>query len=225
MLEAPYLSSFGIFQSGIRITVKPGDILLFYGTLLHRGVFTTRQPHRRLIQVFDLFQNKQLFQEHHAKIVHIPGDEKHGKMMIELSKNIITEPILNYIGYINTVTGYGRYTAAFQDMCTRCVNRDIRVFSSEGLCSRLEVNGTWQAINKYIILQDTVDMNDADCKKLWRYACYNQQFIIYVIVICFVLIVLMYIIIRAFMRKTFVPAVVKTRSSAAAVRGRAVRRR
>lgn len=198
LLGESYWNAINIFTTRVNVRVKPGDILLFHSTMLHRGVFTKRQPHRRIIQIFDIFKNQELLKEHINKIVHIPGSEKYGKLMIEASKNRLSEPVINYFGYLNAITGYGRYSSKFRAMCKACTSKNIRMFSSEGLCERLVVKeATWQPINKYIILRNTIDMDTDKCKSLWSYVCYNQQYMAYIVILLSLLIVVSYLIIKA----------------------------
>ena len=40
-----------------QVKLKSGDVMVFYATLLHRGIFTnTNSPNRRLVQVFNCFE-------------------------------------------------------------------------------------------------------------------------------------------------------------------------
>ena len=40
------------FMKSVKITVNPGDILIFYSSIIHRGIFTLKNNNRRIIQNF-----------------------------------------------------------------------------------------------------------------------------------------------------------------------------
>lgn len=104
-----YLRAISQFTKTKDIRMQPGDILIFHSTLLHRGIFTEKLPHRRLIQVFEVFNDR-----HHEKDIlehttHIPavaGDAWKGAWMERLSKVPGIISFMNWIGYINAATGY-----------------------------------------------------------------------------------------------------------------------
>jgi hypothetical protein len=107
-LATGYWRAFRMFSERVQVTIHPGDLLVFYATLLHRGVFTdTQAKNRRLIQVFDSFANDADYQALAPRIVHVPGDETHSNMMIALSKRPWAIAPLNMYGYLNAATGYG----------------------------------------------------------------------------------------------------------------------
>jgi len=186
------------FSDRQQVVLEPGDILIFYATLLHRGIFTEKLQHRRLIQVFDCIPNDNLQMKN--QVMHIPGDERLGNTMINLSRNNITAPILNFLGYLNAATGQGCVDMnKDSEFLNNCVPPSIQMFSSEGLCSRLSVvENQWQPINKYIILMPTIDMQEKSCQDHWRYLCFTRQYIHYAIVISVVLTILILLLIIGF---------------------------
>jgi hypothetical protein len=167
-LHMSYSDSLVQFTKKIKLTCSPGDILLFYSTLIHRGIFTENLPHRRLIQVFEVFPSAHELQKNSSKFLHVKGDETHSQTMIKLSMYPIISDFLSTYGYFNCSVGYGNMNLP-----------DIDYFSSEGLRERLDVQpGTLQEINKYIIM-NPAPLMPKELVKSFRYICYTRQFMVY----------------------------------------------
>lgn len=178
-----------------KINIEQGDVFVFYSNLLHRGIFTEKLAHRRLIQVFEVFPSKKLFDKYKNNIIHIKGNEKYSDFMINLSKNNITSGILNIYGYLNSSMGYG--------IMSESKKMGAIYFSSEGLRGRINpIKNTYQPINKYIINYETNDMPE-NLEKKMRFICYNRQYIIYsiIVIILIILIVIILISFYKIMRK------------------------
>lgn len=174
------------YRQAQKIVISPGDVLIFSSTLLHRGVFTEKLPHRRLIQVFEAYLNQSDANLWYPRIIHIPGDETHGKLMISMSRIPFFNWLVNTMGFLNAASGYG----GAQKFLSKHAP-DMWAFSSEGLCQRISVEpGTLQPINKYILM--VPDLNDMPRHLIskWRWQLYNKQFTIYVVVMVLLLIVI-----------------------------------
>lgn len=52
------------FKARKRIQLGKGDVLVFYSTLLHRGVKFGQTKHRRLLQVFDVFPTAEAYEKY-----------------------------------------------------------------------------------------------------------------------------------------------------------------
>lgn len=149
--------------TSIELKLEPGDLLLFYSTILHRGIFKRPQENRRLLQIFDLYPYHHDYNIYRNQIMNVKGDDKYAKFMIKASSNKLFMPIINYIGYINAATGYGIMK-----------NHDALYLSSEGLCHRLTRQpGTWQPINKYILSEPQRTLPDHR-KPEFDWVCYNE---------------------------------------------------
>lgn len=167
-LHMSYSESLAQFNKKIKIQCSPGDILLIYSTLIHRGIFTENLPHRRLIQVFEVFPSTNELQKNSPKFLHVQGDETHSQTMINMSRYPIISDFLSIYGYFNCSTGYGQMNLP-----------NIDYLSSEGLRDRLDVQpGTLQEINKYIIV-NPAPLMQKELVKRFRYICYTRQFMIY----------------------------------------------
>lgn len=195
-ISMSYLNSIINFSKSIKLTLNPGDILIFYSTLLHRGIFTERLKHRRLIQLFDVFESNDDLNNYSDNILHVLGDETHSDLMIKLSKYNFTSSLLNLYGYLNSSTGYG---CKYNNL--PILSKNINYISSEGLRSRLYTNDLeWNQINKYII-NPNLNMNNHNILdlnsllyKYYKYNYYNRQYIMYTFILLFTIIFILYII-------------------------------
>ena len=50
------------------IDVNPGDIIIFNSAIIHRGLFTKNTNNRRLLQIFEVFPTKELFDKYSVMI-------------------------------------------------------------------------------------------------------------------------------------------------------------
>jgi len=73
------------------LKLNKNDILIFYSSTIHRGIFYNTSTNRKLIQIFELFPNKETYHKLNNKIYHIINyKEKSNKVIqsfvINLSK-------------------------------------------------------------------------------------------------------------------------------------------
>jgi hypothetical protein len=167
----PTSELFSTYKNRKRIQVEPTDILLFYSTLLHRGIFFDKQnkESRKVIQVFEVFPSTELVLQYKDKLIHISGKETYRKMIEIISNYSATIYLVNLLGYINSATGYGKLPEKY-------INKECLYLSSEGLCGRhtVDPNQTWQTQNKYIIKYDT-NLLDNQYRDHFDYHCYNKK--------------------------------------------------
>lgn len=168
-----------VYAKRVRLEIHPGDILLFFSTLLHRGIFTEGIKHRRLIQVFEVFTSRAIKDTFTPLVVHVPGNETYSDWMVTASKGngpIIS--MINMYGFLNAATGYGWKHRLLE----KCGLQGTHLFfSSEGLRGRLTVTpGTWQPINKYVLNNDieVYDISNS-CYGKYKYYAFNRQFYYY----------------------------------------------
>jgi hypothetical protein len=168
---ASTMQALSLFRRGRKIAMRPGDILVFYSTLLHRGVFDIKSEHRRLIQIFACARNAQEYQAVCGNIINVPGNEQHqGKM-----KSWGTTSLFNLAGTLNAGSGYGVANKhPFHDFCRR---KGWTNFSSEGLTGRVFVSqDAWQPINKYIMVQPQWHDLPPCHYEEWKDVFYYRQF-------------------------------------------------
>lgn len=160
-----------------KITMYPGDLMVFYSTLMHRGIFTENLPHRRLIQVFEVCRTPQELDYFLKHSVHVPADEMYSDFMIWVSKTPILNFIPNTLSYLNSSFGYGNMGY-----------ENIEFFSSEGLRGRLPVGS--HEINKYVLNHPTIDIPESDRLK-FKFVCYWRQYIFCTLIIVWIIYIIM----------------------------------
>ena len=114
--------------------MRPGDLLVFYSTLLHRGVF--RNPgHRRLVQAFDCAATPAAHATLADGLMHVARDDPvRNRLAGALGTNPLTRTPVNWVAYLQAATGYGAAAGACR---TRLGRLGVNVVSSEGSCGRL----------------------------------------------------------------------------------------
>jgi hypothetical protein len=192
--EMSYWHALQRFSDAERLTIEPGDMLIFHATLLHRGIFTEKQAHRRVLQVFDCFPSNDVFQQYNEKICHIPGTETLQGPMLAIARNPFFVFFSNGAGFLNAATGHGSH---FADMRGACSVDAYNYLSSEGLTKRIGHEAVAeepvQPLNKYY-LRDPATVNDlpTDCYQKFKFAYYNKQFILFFIIFTVVLGAILY---------------------------------
>jgi len=159
-----------------QINLKEGDILLFHGTLLHRGIFRNKVQNRRLIQLFDCVNDFD-YNKYVPKILHIPCGNKCNNQQANLSIKIsfmkVLPEILNFINYFNVMNGYGLKNNLLDDIKK---DKDIKYISTESQQNRLTINNfnnTFQKNNLYILnssdIKNMNNINDIDNNLLSKF--------------------------------------------------------
>lgn len=172
------------FFDAERLTIEPGDMLIFHATLLHRGIFTEKQPHRRVLQVFDCMPSATLFDKYNEKICHIPGTETLQGPMLAIARNPFFVFFSNGAGFLNAATGHGSHLA---DMTGVCTVEHWSYLSSEGLTKRVSheaiSENPVQALNKYYLrVPDKAHDLPTECYQKFKFAYYNKQFIMFFVI-------------------------------------------
>lgn len=173
------------------VHIKSGNVLVFYATLLHRGVFNDLTKNRRLLQVFDCFEKGK---EYDPEMVSILGDNSTNQLSFYLNSHSLTQNILNMGSYFNFASG----TTEEEDI-EFAAKIGYSVLSSEGAVGRWEYVpyvGEPQPLNKYVInpIRKNVDyVLSSELRPLWYYKYYTRQAMTYgtLLVIILVLIILL----------------------------------
>lgn len=196
-----YIDSTKLFNNNKkRITLKSGDIMIFYSTLLHRGVFTnTKSPNRRLVQVFDCFEKGHDF---YHDLISVLGKERNNDLMIKLNKINFTSYIFSMYSYYNFISGTSKKDDKY------FANKiGYSMISSEGLVKRWTYepfNGQPQPLNVYILNPEMKDKNNILSDEFtdeWRWIFYERQAVYYTIYILILLILLIFLIVYLFLKK------------------------
>lgn len=136
------------------ISVNPGDLLIFYATMLHRGIFYEKTPERRLIQLFDCISNTRI-DEFKKKILHIPCGNKCSSnvssLLITLNKIPICSELVNYVGFCTAAKGYGAYYNGLKYITN---DKEIKYLSSESNRGRIIPKGGFEQQNMYVMFSE-----------------------------------------------------------------------
>jgi hypothetical protein len=103
------------------LDVQRGDILVFHSNMHHRGVNYNKVGDRRLLQVFEVFPDKNTYNEHASKLV-----------IVETSKSLLFQNIMNPVMYwlskfpsvIDCAT-FCHYILMYNDLHYKMVYMDI----------------------------------------------------------------------------------------------------
>jgi hypothetical protein len=179
------------FSNTLLLEMHPGDLLVFYSTLLHRGIFTEKLENRRLIQVFETYPSQEAYNVYADKVLHIPAEENKvntmvANSMVKLSRSKLGTNFANALGYLNASTGYGHSSSASGGGDDEDKDKLFTYISSEAKQKRIIVDpnvDAWQDINVYIITKDDVkDIDPLDKKSLYHKQ-YTRQIIIYLLLL------------------------------------------
>lgn len=175
------------------IQLSRGDLLVFYSTLLHRGIFTEKLPNRRLLQVFDVFnsRNQYNFYKDYLYNFNYINNNIYQKLLIKINKNdnfILS--FINYYIYINSAMGYGIKYDIVQKLN---INKPFIYISSEGTVSRLHTNeldnNSFGPINKYVLNNNykVLDMPEDILSNYYYYAYIKNNVELLLLLLLFVI--------------------------------------
>lgn len=157
-----------------KIYLNVGDILVFNARLLHRGIFTENLPHRRVIQIFEMFTSSESLSKNINRIVYKLGDETFANAIKFVSKINWMCFFWNLSGYFNAATGYG--------ILKNCNMPGMDYLSPEGSALRINViPNTWQELNKYYVIKSTRILPN-ECVKDYTYECYNRKGFVHIMI-------------------------------------------
>lgn len=130
--------------------LEPGDILMFEGTTIHRGIFYKNQKDRRLIQLFDCVFDYD-YDYYMRTIIHTPCRDKCDKgiadFLVKLNKSKTISNLMNFFIYFNTALGYSKF-----GLSPFINDRDVKYLSTDSNQARLNIiNDTFQLNNLYIM--------------------------------------------------------------------------
>lgn len=182
------------FNDKIKLDIYPGDILIFHSSLIHRGIFTENLPHRRLLQVFEVYPSMDLYRQFSERVYHIPKNDNEtvAKRMKSISKIPYLIDVCNIVSYLNAATGYGypyrddRYDYLSSDAaCKRVVPKYIY--------GRNNYTEDYRELNVYIYRDCPNDIDDREVDNL-RYHLFTLPIIKIIIVNLILILLLIYII-------------------------------
>ena len=182
------------FKDTITVKMNPGDILIFYSILIHRGVFTIKSKNRRIIQNFACIPEDK-YDYYNSKTLHIRCEGTCSSTRESISKSVssnkLINPIFNYLLYLNSSMGYSYMWNHFNLLgCKK-----YKYIETEADNPRLiPKNNQFDTINKYIVNQP--DLND-ECNSIPRALLYRGFFINYLmslfVIFSLIMVILYYI--------------------------------
>jgi len=92
------------FSNKKTITMNPGDMLIFHANIHHRGVGFVKNKNRRLLQIFNVFPDKQTHSEYNSKLITIKMSKSWVTMVLPITKILaLYKPIINFINFIHYI--------------------------------------------------------------------------------------------------------------------------
>ena len=114
-------SSIGSYNKKQIVHMNRGDILIFHSNIHHRGINFSKTGNRRLLQVFEVFPDKETYDEHVSKLIIVKtSDSMFIKNIISpLLCELATYPtIINFLTMIHYILMYNdvHYKISFMDI-------------------------------------------------------------------------------------------------------------
>ena len=197
--QIPLTKIKSFYKSKISIEMNPGDILIFYATTIHRGIFyKNRAPdsNRRLIQCFDCVKLEDI-NRFQRSILHLPCGNNCSslisKINIKINKFYGISEIINTLGTITTAKGYG----AFYSTPERFTNdKEIKYLSTETNQDRLIPSGRDEFQEQNMYVHNTTNPKDIlqkDLTTYYFYAFYLDGIIFITLFVLFIVILVLLI--------------------------------
>jgi len=174
-----------------QIALKPGDLLLFRSTLLHRGIFTqTDSPNRRLLQIFDVYPTEELYKLYSPRVLQIKTvpSPVFTKFMIKVSKVKLGIELLDLFSSLNAASGYGYDSRPLAKTGMEKLGFSYTSVTHKSLPESYEAN-TWQPNNLYVMCQPSVFAPEESAAKL-HFIQYSQGVLFYAIQIVFLSVII-----------------------------------
>ena len=157
------------------LNVKRGDILIFHANMHHRGVNFNKTSNRRLLQVFEVFPDKETYDQHFSKLVIVKSSES------LMMKNIIN-PILYEISKYPTVIDYitmFHYILMYNDLHYKIALIDISPYDKMGKYVSYEP-GRRRIIEELANEHEDLNVNIICDKRVNTISCSNYYLYFYI---------------------------------------------
>lgn len=123
--------SIDTYNKKVVLDVRQGDILVFHSNMHHRGINYNKIGDRRLLQVFEVFPDRETHNEHFSKLV-----------IVQSSKSFLMQSVINPVLYslskfpiIIDYATFFHYILMYNDLHYKISLMDI---------------APWEKINKYV---------------------------------------------------------------------------
>jgi len=174
-----------------QIALKPGDLLLFRSTLLHRGIFTqSDSPNRRLLQIFDVYPTEELYNMYAPRVLQIKTVPSpfYSKFMIKISKVKLGIEVLDLFSSLNAASGYGYGSRPLSKTGMEKLGFTYTSVTHKSLPEDAEPN-SWHPNNLYVVCQPAVFAPEESAAKL-HFIQYSQGVLFYAIQIVFIIVII-----------------------------------
>jgi hypothetical protein len=152
-----------------RVVLRPGDVLVQYGSVLHRGAFAGTRPdaQRRLVQLFECWASPAEHAEYAPLVTHVPGRTGYSGLVSGALRLWGVRTAGNLVGYLNAARGNGPSASPLR---RRLIASGVAMLASEGTSRRIspeEARAGVGAQNVYVPLDlgGGPTMNEADLKE------------------------------------------------------------
>lgn len=149
-------------QNTITIDIEPGDLLVFNASLIHRGIFFNTEDNRRLMQIFEVYPNKETFDKF-AKMVDTSYVNKSPilKTLQEVNRKTSTQPLINEV---TNILMYFNYRLGNQPQMNKIPDKYHSQFASNETKKRLE-NIEDTTMNIYVPMTDACPKINKNIRK------------------------------------------------------------
>lgn len=181
------------------VEMKPGDVLIFNSTMLHRGVFDKLKmsDNRRLIQVFDTHPTQELYKLYCDQVIHVKSTgikSSAGQVTSYLGHMPVISDLISYISYLNASTGYGRGSTLDNILKEHGLEK-YTYLSSEGMQKRMDpktLQDGWGESNLYVLNDTQSNISDMpeEVASSVLFQCYTKWISIYTLMMLIILITL-----------------------------------
>lgn len=184
----------------VTVEMKPGDVLIFNSTMLHRGVFDKvgLSDNRRLIQVFDTHPTQEQYNTYSDRVIHVKSTgikSAAGQVTSYLGHVPVVSDLISYISYLNASTGYGRGDALDEILKSNGLEK-YTFLSSEGMQKRMDptlLRDGWGESNLYVHNGIPSDMSDEVATSV-LFQCYTKWISIYTVIMLIILVTLVVVL-------------------------------
>jgi hypothetical protein len=173
------------------LDVKRGDILIFHSNLHHRGINYNKTKNRRLLQVFDVFPDKDTYEEHFPKLTIVKTYDSF------LMKQCIN-PILYEVSKNKTITDcitMVHYILMYNDLHYKMALMDISPFEKKNKYISYEPG-------KRILLEEITNKEELNvniiCEKDCNSVPYSSFYLFFYILYWIISLIIIYIITKFF---------------------------
>jgi len=181
--------SFESYNKKQIIKVTQGDILIFHSNIHHRGINYNKTENRRLLQVFDVFPDKETYDEHISKLVIVKSSESF------LVKNLIG-PLLCELSKYPTVIDYitmFHYILMYNDLHYKIALMDISPYEKNN--KYVSYESSRRRMFEELLDNDDYNVNII-CDKNANSVSYSNYYLYFYIIYWIVSLIFLYLIVK-----------------------------